>query len=301
MSNSPPLPPLLAPDASAAGTCFAALDAVPIPADEMRMAEQQKSIFVTGAGSGIGRATAQLFAERGWFVGLFDVNPDGLSETAASLPEGQRISMTFDVRDRSGWARAVEAFGQATGRRMHVLFNNAGVGRGGWLEEMAPDDIDLVIDVNLKGVINGAIAALPLLREAPGARIVNTASVAGVFGAPRMAVYCATKFGVRGLTESLDVEYSRYGIRVVSLMPWFVDTAILDRGELSSNRAMRDQLIENKTPIYPVRMAAERAWDAAHGEDIHYMVGKEAERARFAARFFPNAMRKRLKRMLGDD
>ena len=265
---------------------------------------EQKSIFVTGAGSGIGRATAQLFAERGWFVGLFDVNPEGLAETAASLPEGQRISMVFDVRDRSGWARAVEAFGQATNRRMHVLFNNAGVGKGGWIEEMPPEDIDLVLDVNLKGVINGVNAALPLLRETPGARIVNTASVAGVFGAPKLAVYCATKFGVRGLTEALDVEFSRYGVRVVSLMPWFIDTAILDgqtSGTAGSNRRIRDQLIENKTPIYPVRMAAERAWDAAHGKDIHYMVGKEAERARFFARFFPDAMRNQIKRTMGED
>jgi NAD(P)-dependent dehydrogenase (short-subunit alcohol dehydrogenase family) len=265
---------------------------------------EQKSIFVTGAGSGIGRATAQLFAERGWFVGLFDVNPEGLDETAASLPEGQRISMVFDVRDRSGWTRAVEAFGQATGRRMHVLFNNAGVGKGGWIEEMPPEDIDLVLDVNLKGVINGVNAALPLLRETPGARIVNTASVAGVFGAPKLAVYCATKFGVRGLTEALDVEFSRYGVRVVSLMPWFIDTAILDgqtAGAAGSNRRIRDQLIENKTPIYPVRMAAERAWDAAHGNDIHYMVGKEAERARFFARFFPEAMRNQIKKTMGED
>jgi len=266
------------------------------------MANEQKSIFVTGAGSGIGRATAQLFAERGWFVGLFDVNAQGLEETAALLPEGQRISMTFDVRDRTGWARAVETFGQVTNRRMHVLFNNAGVGRGGWIEEMPADDIDLVIDVNLKGVINGVTAALPLLRETPGARIVNTASVAGVFGAPRMAVYVATKFGVRGLTEALDAEFSRYGIRVSSLMPWFIDTAILHNvaGE-NTNRSLKDQLTESKVPIYPVRMAAERAWDAAHGEDLHYMVGKEAERARFAARFFPNMMRKRLRTMLGDD
>lgn len=265
---------------------------------------EQKSIFVTGAGSGIGRATAQLFAERGWFVGLFDVNPEGLEETAASLPEGQRISMVFDVRDRSGWTRAVEAFGQATNRRMHVLFNNAGVGKGGWIEEMSDDDIDLVLDVNLKGVINGVNAALPLLRETPGARIVNTASVAGVFGAPKMAVYCATKFGVRGLTEALDVEFSRYGVRVVSLMPWFIDTAILDgqtAGATGSNRRIRDQLIENKTPIYPVRMAAERAWDAAHGNDIHYMVGKEAERARFFARFFPDVMRNQIRRTMGED
>jgi NAD(P)-dependent dehydrogenase (short-subunit alcohol dehydrogenase family) len=261
----------------------------------MTAQDAQKSIFVTGAGSGIGRATAQLFAQRGWFVGLFDINQHGVEETAAMLPEGQRISMVFDVRDRAGWARAVDAFGAATNRRMHVLFNNAGVGKGGFIEEMTPEDIDLVLDVNLKGVINGANAALPLLRETPGARIINTASVAGIFGAPRLAVYCATKFGVRGLTEALDIEFSRFGIRVVSLMPWFIDTAILDGiAGADSNRSIRDALVENKTPIYPVSMAAERAWDAAHGSDVHYMVGKEAERARFFARFFPGAMRKRI-------
>ncbi len=268
----------------------------------LAMTEPQKSIFVTGAGSGIGRATAQLFAERGYFAGLFDVNQKGLDETSAMLPEGQRISMAFDVRDRAGWARAVETFGQATNRRMHVLFNNAGVGKGGFIDDMPDEDIDLVLDVNLAGVINGVRAALPLLRETPGARIVNTASVAGVFGAPRMSIYCATKFGVRGLTDALDVELGRYGIRVTSLMPWFIDTAILDGTPTDgSNRAIRDTLIENKTPIYPVRMAAERAWDAAHGSDVHYMVGKEAERARFFARFFPGAMRNQIKKSFTTD
>lgn len=264
------------------------------------MTETQRTIFITGAGSGIGRATAQLFAERGWFVGLFDVNAEGLAETAGAIPEGQRMSMVFDVRDRDGWARAVEAFGQATAGRMHVLFNNAGVGRGGFIEEMTPEDVDLVLDVNLKGVVNGVRACLPLLRATPDARIVNTASVAGVFGAPQMSIYSATKFGVRGLTESLDAELSRYNIRVASLMPWFVDTAILDNGaQRGSNRRLRDTLKENNTPVYPVRMAAERAWDAAHGSELHYMVGREAERARFAARFFPNLVRNRLKKMLG--
>lgn len=262
---------------------------------------QQKSIFITGAGSGIGRAAAQLFAERGWFVGLFDIDAQGLEETSASLPEGQRFSMALDVRDRSQWARAVEAFGQVTGRRLNVLLNNAGVGRGGWLDEMAPEDIDLVIDVNLKGVINGVVACLPLLRETPGARIVNVASVAGVVGAPKLSIYVATKFAVRGLTESLDAELSRYGVRVASLMPWFVETAILDNRDTNSNRTLRDQLRDAKTPIYPVRMAAERAWDAAHGDELHYMVGKMAERMRFAARFFPNAVRKQLKSRMRED
>ncbi|MFT3729773.1 MAG: SDR family oxidoreductase [Terricaulis sp.] len=262
---------------------------------------EQKTIFVTGAGSGIGRATAKLFADRGWFVGLFDVNQKGLEETAAMLPEGQRMSMVFDVRDRAGWDRAIEAFGIATNRRMHVLFNNAGVGKGGPIDEMSGDDIDLVLDVNLKGVINGVNAALPLLRGTPGSRIVNTASVAGVFGAPNLAVYCATKFGVRGLTEALDIEFSKFGVRVVSLMPWFIDTAILDGLPANntgpgSNRRIRDALKENNTPIYPVSMAAERAWDAAHGTDVHYMVGQEAERARFFARWFPGLMRKQIQK-----
>lgn len=269
------------------------------------MAEPQKSIFVTGAGSGIGRATAQIFAERGWFVGLSDVNAKGLEETSALLPEGQRISMELDVRDRNAWKRAMETFGQATNRRMHVLLNNAGVGCGGPIEEMPDADIDLTLDVNLKGVINGVNAALPLLRETPGARIVNVASVAGVFGAPNMAVYCATKFGVRGLTEALDVEFSKYGVRVVSLMPWFVDTAILDGrpsgATAGANRRIRDALTEGKVAIYPVRMAAERAWDAAHGADIHYMVGKEAERARFFARFFPSVMRNQVKKQFSSE
>lgn len=262
------------------------------------MSDQQKYIFITGAGSGIGRATAQLFAERGWFIGISDISAKGLEETSALLPEGQRIAISLDVRDRAAWARAMETFGQATNRRMHVLFNNAGVGHGGWLDEMSEDNIDLTLDVNLKGVINGAIAALPLLRETPGARIVNTASVAGIVAMPQMAVYAATKFGVRALTESLDAEYSRFGIRVSSLMPWFVDTAILDTSTQRTNRRLRDSLTENKVEIYPVRMAAERAWDAAHGDDLHYMVGKEAERARFAARFFPNRMRKEMRKRM---
>jgi len=266
------------------------------------MSDQHKSIFITGAGSGIGRAVAHLFAERGWFTGLFDVSESGLAGTATKIPETQRMSMTFDVRDRDGWARAVKAFGQATGAKMHVLFNNAGVGRGGFIDEMPTEDIDLVLDVNLKGVINGVIAALPLLKQTEGARILNTASVAGVFGAPRMSIYCASKFAVRGLTESLDVELARYNIRAMSLMPWFVDTAILDNtGGPGANQRLRDTLTDGKVPIYPVSMAAARAWDAVHstGSEIHFMVGQQAERARFAARFFPNLARNQMKKLLG--
>lgn len=262
--------------------------------------QEQKTIFITGAGSGIGRATALLFAERGYFVGAYDVNEAALAETVAALPEGRRTSLAFDVRDRAGWARAIKNFGETTGGVMHVLFNNAGVARGGWFEDVTQDDADLIVDVNLKGVLNGCYAALPLLREVHG-RIVNVASVAGVYGAPRMAVYSATKFAVRGLSEALDLEFSRHGVRVACLMPWFVDTAILDGAPAESNHSIRHGLNEGGVPIYPVRMAAARAWDAAHGDKLHYMVGKAAEQAQFAARFMPGAMRARLRKMLTDE
>jgi NAD(P)-dependent dehydrogenase (short-subunit alcohol dehydrogenase family) len=262
--------------------------------------EAQKTIFVTGAGSGIGRATAQLFGERGWFVGAFDIDQEGLEQTAAMLPEGRRLSSVFDVRDRAGWTRAVRNFGEATGGLMHVLFNNAGVARGGWFEDVSQDDADLIVDVNIKGVINGCYAALPLLREANGGRIVNVASVAGVYGTPRMAVYSASKHAVRGLTEALDLEFARHGVRVASLMPWFIDTPILDGRQGDANQTFREGLAHGKVEIYPVRLAAERAWDAAHGAAIHYMAGKQAERARFAARFIPSAMRAQLRKMLSD-
>lgn len=262
---------------------------------------ERKTIFITGAGSGIGRAVAHYFASRGWFVGLYDVNDIGLAETADSIGAEQRTTMAFDVRDRDSWARAVAAFGEVTGGKMHVLFNNAGVGRGGPIDQMSAADVDLVLDVNLRGVIHGVIAALPLLKQTQGARILNTASVAGVIGAPGMSIYCASKFGVRGLTESLDAELSLQGIRVMSLMPWFLDTAILDNTTAQSNQRVRDTLRDGGVPIYPVSMAAERAWQAVHsnGSEIHFMVGQEAERARFAARFFPNLARAQITKRFG--
>lgn len=266
----------------------------------MGTANGRKSIFVTGAASGIGKATAKLFADRSWFVGVYDVNEDGLAETVKEIGEENCVSAKLDVRSREDWNAAIDAFGKATDGRMTVLFNNAGVGRHGWFEEMSGEDNDWVVDVNVKGVINGVQAALPLLRDTPGSRIVNTASTAGVFGAPKLAVYSATKFAVRGLTEALDVEFSNLGIRVTSLMPWFIDTPILDMGKAEgANEKMSDMIREQGQDVYPVELAAEKAWDAAHGKDTHYMAGKMAERTRFAARFMPNRLKKTLIKGLG--
>jgi NAD(P)-dependent dehydrogenase (short-subunit alcohol dehydrogenase family) len=257
----------------------------------------RKTIFITGAGSGIGRATAQLFASRGWFCGLSDVSAAGLEETVALLPPGSCWTAVFDVRDRHGWSDAVSGFADQTGGKMHVLFNNAGIGRHGWFEDISQDDSDLVVDVNLKGVINGVYACLPVLEQTSGARIVNVASTAGVVGSPMLAVYSATKFAVLGLSEALDAEMAPKGIRVTCLAPWFVETPILDMGASEdSNHKLSDGLRASGMAIYPVELAAQKAWEAAHGDALVTMVGKAAERMRFMRRFFPGRVLKMVRK-----
>lgn len=261
----------------------------------MSSADGRKSIFITGAASGIGAETARLFNARGWFCGLYDINEAGLTEVASEIGAKNCHTAKLDVTNRGDWATAMTGFSEATDGKMNVLFNNAGIGRHGWFEDVPPEESDLIIDINVKGVINGVYAALDLLKATDGSRIVNTASTAGVVGSPRLAVYSASKFAVRGLTEALDIELSELGIRCTSLMPWFIDTPILDMGLTEgANVKMADEIRAQGQEVYPVALAAETAWEAAHGSDVHFMAGKQAKRARFAARFLPGRLRKQI-------
>ncbi len=257
--------------------------------------QPRKSIFITGAASGIGRAVAHSFAAKGWFVGLADVNGAGMSETAASIPSDQYSLHQLDVRDRTQWDEALTTFWAAAGHRMDVLFNNAGVGRGGPLAETPPEEDDLVLDVNLKGVIYGAKAGFPYLKQTPGSCLLNTASAAGIIGNAGMSVYCATKFAVRGFTESLDVEWEEHGVKVRSLMPSFIDTPILDHVAPDSNRQIRDTVAEAGLEISPVSMVVDAAWKAIEGDAVHTRVGKTAKQAWFWSRLAPSVLRKRAK------
>ncbi len=263
---------------------------------------ERKAIFITGGASGIGRAVAIKFAQQGWLVGLADINEKGMAETAALLPEGASISYVLDVRDGGQWKKALSAFDQATGGRLDVLFNNAGIGRGGPFDAVAEADHDLMLDVNLKGVIRGAEAGFTYLSKTPGSCLLNTASAAGIYGAPGLAVYAATKFGVRGLTESLDCEWAKYGIKVRSLMPSFIDTPILDDVGGPSNRDPRDVIKEAGMEISPVTLVSDAAWEAVQGERLHTTVGPSAKRIAFFARWFPSLIRKRSRAgpVLGD-
>jgi len=254
-----------------------------------------KSILITGGGSGIGRAIAQRFAREGWFIGLADINSAGMEETAALLPEGQWSTHKLDVREPEQWDAALAGFAKAAGGRIDALANNAGVPLGGDLSELTTEEIDRTLAINLTGVIYGARAAYPHLKAtAPGSCLVNTCSAAGLYGQAGMTVYCASKFGVRALTESLDIEWAADGIRVTDVMPSFIDTPLLAQSShTSSNVPIRDRVAAAGLEFTPVEDVAETFWRAVTGEKLHNAVGKTARKLATAARWMPSYIRRK--------
>lgn len=253
-----------------------------------------KAIFISGGASGIGRAVARHFAAHGWRVGLGDVDEAGMAETLALLPAGSGSAHRLDVRDPAQWAEALAAFAAEAGR-IDVLLNNAGVAYGGPLVEISQEEIDRLIDVNFRGVLHGARAAHPWLKQtAPGSCLLNTASAAALYGTGGLAVYSATKFAVRAVTEALDGEWAPDRIKVRSLMPSFIDTPLLaGPSHAGTNRTKREAVVEAGLEFTPVERVAEAAWAAVHGERLHTLVGKTARKLAFAAKWAPSLARRR--------
>lgn len=253
-----------------------------------------KAIFITGGASGIGRATARLFASRGWRVGVADVNEAGLADTAGEIG-GMAQRYTLDVRDRDGWVRALDAFTQASGGRLDVLFNNAGIAQGGPLADAPFDEIDRVVAINLVGVMNGAKIGHAYLKRTPGSCLLNTASASAIYGSAGLAPYSASKFGVRALTEALDGEWAADGIRVRDLVPGFIDTPLLTGTVRGSNQSIREVVTGRGLELTSAEAVAEAAWAAVHGDRIHTYVGATARRMAFAARWMPGRLRKMMR------
>jgi NAD(P)-dependent dehydrogenase (short-subunit alcohol dehydrogenase family) len=258
----------------------------------------EKAIFITGGASGIGLAVAQLFAGRGWRVGLADVNEAGLATAAATLPAGLVTTHPMDVRDRAAWMHALAQFAAASDGRLDVLFNNAGIAIGGLLADTSDDDVDRIVGINLVGVINGARAAYPLLKATPGSCLVNTASAAAIYGGAGMSLYAAVKFAVRGFSEALDGEWYHDGIKVRVLMPSFIDTPLLDATIAGSNRNVRQSVQSAGLELTPLEDVAEAVWQAVEGNRLHVVIGKTAKRLAFAAKWMPGTLRKQMRRRL---
>src|SRR4051812_21805701 len=179
-------------------------------------------VVVTGAGSGIGQATARLFSRLGAHVHAADINREAVQALVGELGDDRAAAHELDVRD----AAAVEALAAeifALGRGVDVLHNNAGIGHAGEIEHTTIDDWDRVVGVNLLGVAYGVQAFAPrMLEQGRPASIVNTASSLGLVAMARMAPYCASKFGVVGLTEALHAELGPRGIHVSAVCPGII-------------------------------------------------------------------------------
>jgi short-subunit dehydrogenase len=155
------------------------------------------------------------------------------------------------------------------------------------------------VAINLVGVINGAKIGHSYLARTPGSCLLNTASASAIYGSAGLATYSATKFGVRALTEALDGEWAAAGIRVRDIVPSFIETPLLDRVAGGSNRTIRETVTGAGLELTSATAVAEAAWAAVHGDAVHTYVGKTAHRLKFAARWMPGSLRKRMRGLRG--
>jgi NAD(P)-dependent dehydrogenase (short-subunit alcohol dehydrogenase family) len=188
-----------------------------------------KVALVTGAGSGIGRATAELFAAEGAAVAVVDLREDAAQETVAKIEAagGRGMALAADVAIAADIAavveRAVDQFG-----RLDVLYNNAGVGSSGSVADAAEDDWDRCFAVNVKGTFLTSRAAVPHLAADGGGAIVNQGSVAALVAVANFAAYCAAKGAVVALTRSMAIDLAPQGIRVNVICPGTVFTPLME-------------------------------------------------------------------------
>ena len=225
------------------------------------------NILITGAGSGIGAATARLFHQRGWRVGLLDINAAAVAELAIEL--GDAWQRALDVTDTVAVASALEDFTASEKGRLRLLFNCAGILRVGRFEDISVAEHARIMQINVIGLLQMTHAAFPYLRAMPGAQVINMGSASGVYGVPQFASYSASKFAVRGFTEALELEWQRYDIRVGDLMPPFVRTPMV------SSQAAPAAIIERLGVDLEATDIAEAVWLQAHDARVHRPVGAQ--------------------------
>lgn len=244
---------------------------------------------VTGAGSGIGRGVAQELAAEGCKLALVDINAETLEETAEMLKSAAPALSTHvvDVSDREAMLTLPEAVIAEHGE-VHVVVNNAGVAVFGTFDEMSWEHIEKVINVNLWGVLHGSKAFLPYLAMVDEAWIINISSVFGLAAIPTQSIYCATKFAVRGFTETLDEELRGTHIGVSVVHPGAIDTAIVHSPSYDQGASENSKKHFARHGMDP-RKAGRVIVDGMKAGKLRIMVGKEAPLIDLVKRIAPVA------------
>ncbi|MFK4205045.1 SDR family oxidoreductase [Acinetobacter junii] len=192
----------------------------------------QASVFISGAAQGIGAEIARLFHKNGYKVGIYDINQELAEKLATELGENAKAGY-LDVSNYRQWQIALQEFRNWAGE-LNILVNNAGILYSGPFEKTDIQSHHRTIDINVKGIINGCHTALNHLQQAKFARVINLSSASAIYGQADLASYSASKFAVRGLTEALDIEWQKYNIRVLDVMPLFVQTNMVKNMDAGS-------------------------------------------------------------------
>ena len=217
-----------------------------------------KSVFITGAARGIGLAIARQFASKGWLVGLYDKSEAEVNRLIGAAPfQHNAVAGFIDVTDSGSVAAALSDFTEASGGRLDVLVNNAGVVSVGDFASTAPEHLANVIAVNVQGLTTVSQLAFPYLRDTADAMVLNLCSASSIHGVPWLSVYSASKFYVDGLTQALDIEWGEHDIHVTCLKPPAINTA------------MGHQLEPRHTAKMPIDMEPEQVAEAAFEAVIH--------------------------------
>ena len=256
-----------------------------------------KVAVITGAGSGIGRALAVQFAERGCVLAVADISADGLQETRKPVEAAGAVCSTHivDVADRA----AVEEFAADVVREhgaVHLLVNNAGVTLVDRAEHVSYDDLEWIMNINFWGVVYGTKSFLPYMRRVDEAHIVNVSSLFGLVAMPLQSAYNASKFAVRGFTEALKMELAGSHIGVSCVHPGGIKTGIGRNSRISEEALSvpKEELIaefEKAARTTPEKAAAVIIRGIEKNKR-RVLIGGDARFVDLVARFFPGSYEK---------
>ena len=251
-----------------------------------------KVVGITGAASGIGRALAQQLSADGAHLALSDVNMDGLEETKASLKGSGKVTLhTLDVADRAAWEAYAETVVADHGQ-VDAIINNAGVALSETIEKMSYEDMEWIVDINFWGVVYGTKTFLPLLKARPEAAIINVSSIFGIIALPTQGAYNATKFAVRGFTESLRQELASTNVMVTTVHPGGIKTNIVRNGRMKTSMAGEKSLeqqareFEKMAKTTPAQ-AASTIIDGTLKGKRRILIGSDAKAMDRTQRLFP--------------
>lgn len=192
------------------------------------------TVVISGAASGIGRSLSRRLSEHGCAVVITDIDEQGLKETGSAL-RGPVLSKVMDVRDAGAYRDLAAQVREWAPSRIGAVFNNAGVATSSSVLTTDLDDHEWLLAINFDGVVNGTRAFLPLLVEQDSGAIVNTSSVFGLAGVPNQSSYCASKFAVRGFTDSLRQELRGTGVTAVNVHPGGIKTNIVRNARIQED------------------------------------------------------------------